>query len=143
MPTYSAPIVGSHWRPPAKAILQVLPANCPLVLRHDPENEFSTEAIAVYLRSADIPQSAHQELELHGPGYGFSLESILAQAEWHLGYIAEIGNKKDGAAAQEFRETLGLPGAEQERPATLGFGPTGNALAKVDSAALQQSDEEE
>lgn len=143
MTIYSAPIVGAHFRPPAKAILQVLPADCPLVLRHDPENEFSTEAIAVYLRSADIPESARPELEIHGPGYGFSLESILAQAEWHLGYIAEIGNKKQGPEAEEFRNCLGLPGPGAEWPARLGFNATGNPMAKVDGDLLQASDEEE
>lgn len=81
------PIVGAHYRPPAKAILSVLPAGAPLWLQPEPTNEFDPNAIKVIVHTDAIPESQLGELELRASGFGYSLEQIQAELAWHLGYI--------------------------------------------------------
>lgn len=81
------PIVGAHFRPPAKVILQFLPMNAPLVCEREPSNEFDPNAIAVYVEPSAIPQSVHQDLDLMAAGFGYGIEDILAEPRWHLGYV--------------------------------------------------------
>ncbi len=80
----TAPIVGSHFRPPAKAILQVLPLGHPLQLKPEPENQYDPQAVAIWVASATL-QEFEDELSLTLPGYGYAFEE-LPQAI-HLGYM--------------------------------------------------------
>lgn len=80
-------IVGAHFRPPAKAILQVLPQGTPLILRPEPENPYDDHAVAVDLDPGEIPISVHEELNTLAGGMGHSIESILDMDQIHLGYI--------------------------------------------------------
>ena len=82
-----ATIMGAHFRPPAKAILSVLPTDCPLSIVPEPTNEYDPNALQVVLASADIPEDCYNELDLAAAGYGFSVEQILAQEQWQLGYV--------------------------------------------------------
>lgn len=87
--TFTAPLVGDYYRPPAKAIIQSIPTNTSLILRREPDNPYDENAVKVIILTENIPQSSHETLEsLAGP-YGFSLEEILAEEEWHLGYISK------------------------------------------------------
>lgn len=81
------PIVGAFYRPPAQALLSVLPSGAPLMLRAEPDNPADPNAVAVWLKTSTIPSAAHETLEENVEGYGFALDAILAEAEWHLGYI--------------------------------------------------------
>ena len=87
MTIHTLPLVGAHFRPPAKAILQVLPGATPLLLRPEPDNAYDPNAIQVLVKTSELPEEAHDDLELHAQGYGHSLEEILAEPEWHLGYV--------------------------------------------------------
>ncbi len=87
MSQVTAPLVGMHFRPPAKAILQCLPSACPLLVVPEPTNAYDSNALQVFVRSADIPASQHEELASASMFFGHSLEDILAQERWHLGYI--------------------------------------------------------
>ena len=49
MPIHHAPLVGSHFRPPAKALLASLPAGFHLELRPEPLNPYDPNAIEVWL----------------------------------------------------------------------------------------------
>lgn len=80
-------IVGAHFRPPAKALLQVLPLGLPLMLIAEPSNEHDPDAIRVEVVTSDIPLEQHTYLNTLAAGYGYDLDSILAQDSWHLGYI--------------------------------------------------------
>ena len=91
MPVF--PIVGAFHRPPARAILQVLPINCPLTLRPEPTNEYDPNAIQILVSTSHIPTTQHEQLEVLAAGYGFTLEEILAEPEWHLGYIPRDRNE--------------------------------------------------
>src|SRR5882724_8090353 len=88
------PVVGMHFRPPAKALMQVLHGGCPLVLRPEPSNPYDEHAIQVLVRSADIKEEQHETLTTLAAGAGFTLEAILAEELWHLGYIPRDRNQE-------------------------------------------------
>jgi len=87
MSTNTLPIVGAFYRPPAKALLDALPIGTPLYLLAEPDNQYDPNAVAVYLRSSDIPPQSQDKLMETLPPFGFDLETILLQDSWHLGYI--------------------------------------------------------
>lgn len=106
----SAPLVGAHFRPPAKALLQALPAGAPLWLVPEPTNEHDANAVKVMVRIEAIPQDQQALLEQLAAPYGFLLDDILSREEWQLGYV-----KRD-YAAMIAPKLSGRP-----CPATLGF----------------------
>jgi hypothetical protein len=81
------PIVGAFYRPPAAKLIEALPIGTPLFLLAEPDNQHDPNAIAVWLESHNIPESSHGQLDEVLPNFGSSLEIILAQDQWHLGYI--------------------------------------------------------
>lgn len=83
----SLPIVGAHFRPPAKALLSVLPAGTALLARPEPENEHDPNAIMVVLPVASVPHTHREVIATAVAGYGFSSDDIFEAAEWHVGYI--------------------------------------------------------
>jgi hypothetical protein len=85
MPTY--PIVGAHFRPPAKALLSVLPAGHPLTLIPEPTNEYDPNAIKVVMKSYQLPADLLPTIDDAVANAGFTLDDITNQDEWHLGYI--------------------------------------------------------
>ena len=82
----SYPIVGMKFRPPAQGILNVLPAGAKLLARREPSNAYDANAIQV-LWCTDPALVETSKLDLSVEGYGSSAASVLAQNEWHLGYI--------------------------------------------------------
>jgi len=126
------PIVGAHFRPPAKALLEVLPSGAPLWLRPEPDNPYDANAIQVGVDRSEIEalsQAMKAELETLALGYGFDLEGILSEPEWHLGYIPRT------VAAS-------LTLAPGKHPASLAFDPAGKpmvATAKADASAPEPS----
>ena len=96
-----APLVGAHFRPPAKAIIQSLPAAYPLELRPEPTNPYDANAVAVWFDASHLQPSAKDELESTLPGSGSSLEDLIETRFWQLGYLA-----KDHAAIHQERIAL-------------------------------------
>ena len=85
-------IVGAFYRPPAKAILSVLPIGTKLTLRAEPTNEYDPNAIAVYIETSEIKtivanKKAKTLLASEALNSGILLDEILSQSEHHLGYI--------------------------------------------------------
>lgn len=118
------PIVGAHFRAPAKAILQVLPAGAPLILRREPSNIYDTNAIQVIVPTSSIPEDQTDTLEVLASGYGFSARDILAEGEWHVGYIP---------AARAVIEAPQWDSADiTSRNATLTFNAKGEPRAEWD-----------
>jgi HIRAN domain len=101
MSTNTLPIVGMFYRPPAKALIDALTIGTPLFLLAEPDNQYDPNAVAVYLESHNIPENAIDALEESLPSFGFSWDSIIAQDQWHLGYIP-----KDFAAQLRASETV-------------------------------------
>ena len=85
----SYPIVGQYFRPPAGAILQVLPAGATLILRPEPSNPFDPNAVQVLVKTTEIPREHTDILAAIAQGQGYSAEDIFAAEEWHLGYISK------------------------------------------------------
>ncbi len=87
------PIVGAHYRPPAKAILSILPVGQELELMSDPYGENTgtshddPNAIAVWVDgNAITTNTSLQEVEERLQSYGFNTDQIVSES-WHLGYI--------------------------------------------------------
>jgi hypothetical protein len=114
------PIVGDYHRPPARAILQVLPMGCPLQLVPEPANPYDQYAVMVQVASLDIPPDQYDNLEVFAGPQGFDLEQILSQSHWHLGYVPrtvsqEVAEKLQGSCA----------------PGTLAFNARGKPQVEV------------
>ena len=112
----SYPIVGQYFRPPAGAILQVLPAGATLILRPEPSNPFDPNAVQVLVKTTEIPQEHTDILDAIAQGQGYSAEDIFAAEEWHLGYIPRN-------MAKDLVKTL--PTGDTQ--ATICFSPSGSA----------------
>lgn len=95
------PLVGAHFRPPAKAIIQSLPAAYPLELRPEPSNPYDANAVAVWFDASHLDANAKEELESTLPGNGSNLDDLLSQRFWQLGYLA-----KEHAAVHQERIAL-------------------------------------
>jgi hypothetical protein len=85
MSTY--PIVGAFYRPPAKALLEVLPIGTQLMLMAEPDNAYDPNAIAVWLNTTDIPEASFAKLEELLPNYGTDVDTVKASEAHHVGYI--------------------------------------------------------
>jgi hypothetical protein len=86
-------LVGMHFRPPAKLVLESLASGTPLSLRAEPTNEYDEWAVAVLVEPAAIPASQHERLASELPGCGWDLQELLGLPELHLGYLASGKNK--------------------------------------------------
>lgn len=131
MPILTSLLVGSHFHPPAKALLEHLPQGAPLILRREPDNPYDPNAIEVLLQPQSIPESQHGELGVKLPGMGFDLADVLQSPSIILGHVAATGGKP------LLQSTIpGLVGnleflKEMEgelAPAVLGFDGGGRAL---------------
>ena len=89
MTSHIVPLVGMHFRPPAKAILSVLPSRTPLRVVPEPDNPHDVNALRVEVAREDIPADpgAREALAAAALPFGFDLPAIDAEATWHLGYI--------------------------------------------------------
>ena len=128
------PLVGMHFRPPAKVLLASLPVGHELWLQREPGNEYDPGAIAVYLASDSIPTEAYDNLEILLPGNGRTLEEILAQDEWQLGYVAANRTKKldwEGLSAKELAPILDEL-YNGNHSAKLGFAPDGSPVLEIE-----------
>lgn len=111
-----AALVGAHFRPPAKQILQALPAGVLLRLEPEPENPYDAKAIKVFVRPSAVPEGQHEALQLALSGTGFDLQELLEFDDWlQLGFVADSdgkvckasglpGNREVGAFCQELGE---------------------------------------
>lgn len=128
----SYPIVGAHFRPPAKAILASLPTGAALSLVPEPENPFDSNAIAVFVEPKEIPPSEHETLAETAAGMGFDIEDILTAPAWHLGYIpkalaATIVEDLNTAIADASADgDMSGTGAVTSWPGTLAFDMKGS-----------------
>lgn len=90
MASNSVPLMGAHFRPPAKALIQALPSDHPLSLRPEPTNPYDPNAVAVWLDASTIDEDTlAQELAFTLPPQGQDVEALLDQRWWQLGYLAK------------------------------------------------------
>lgn len=92
MTTHTLPIVGAHFRPPAKALISVLPAKAKLSLVPEgvfglDENPYDVNAVGVWVETSQIPSTQAEVLEGLIAGNGLTLEDVLGHSAFQLGYI--------------------------------------------------------
>ena len=119
----SYPIVGARHHPPALALLSVLPTGTNLTLKPEPTNAFDPNAIQVLVPGPELKglnSKAHTILEEDLPGYGLTVEELLAKPEVMLGYIA-----------RNFAETLAPTLEGKETSATLAYNSQGEPRATL------------
>lgn len=133
--TLTVPLVGSHFRPPAKQVLAHLPNGTQLRLEPESENPYDANAIRVYCQGSAIPESEHPQLAEDLVGTGSELEEVLGQEIW-LGYIGDSKGKlcqKNGwrgnAEVLYVATAVGVPVAELR--ARLGSLASGQAAVVV------------
>jgi HIRAN domain len=85
MPQY--PIVGAHFHPPAKAMLSLMPAGASLWLERQPDNQYDSNAVAVFCAPDAVPSHAHGHLAILIAGHGMELAEYLSAESYHLGFI--------------------------------------------------------
>lgn len=126
-----ATLVGMHFKPPAKIVLSVLPAGMPLILRHNPENPYSENAVEVYVSPSAVPESRRDIVNAHLSGFGIDPNDFWAIPAIMLGHVGE--NKVPEGLATSIEVTAGIKrqgGADLS--ANLDFDPEGKPLIQVD-----------
>ncbi len=139
--TLVLPLVGQHYNPPAKALLEHLPNGTPLRLRHDTENPYDEFAVEVSVEGASVPESQHLELSVKVPGNGFSLEEVIAPGVWwKLGHVAASDGKPlikarivraDLVGNRDLLEAASTEGGVGALKASLVFDGSGMTLVEV------------
>ena len=86
-------LVGAHFRPPAKLLLGHLPSGARVTLEPEPDNPYDEHAVKVWISPDEIPATEHEALAAELPGFGMSLEELLATSRVHLGYVAASDGK--------------------------------------------------
>ena len=93
-----APLVGAHFRPPAKSLLAILGVKTPLQIIRERENSSDADAVGVWLETSQLERLSPQakaQLESDLSGYGFDLSGLLETPTLQLGYIgAKSGHAK-------------------------------------------------
>lgn len=139
MPTHLALLVGAYHRPPARQLLTALPAGASLMLRPEPDNPYDAAAVQVWCQTDSLPAEgeARDNLEFELPGTGHSLDEVLEQPEWMLGYLAASegkplaqGRAKTGLQLQGNREVADAL-AQPDHRASLQWGPGGEPLVQI------------
>lgn len=135
-------LVGMHFRPPAKAILQHLPTGAKVRLEAEPGNQYDPNAIRVLFNGDDLPAAddidQRNAREADFLSQGFSEEEIRqAPEEWQLGYIAKSGGKPLAGKpwvgnVEVLRDIHREAGDFKEHTASLLFGPAGEPLVAIE-----------
>ena len=133
--TYIAPLVGMHFRPPAKALVGVLPVGTSLQLVPEPENPYDVNAVRVevsgeVLREICENTAARSNLEMQLEGFGESIESVLSAEVWHLGYVESSKTK----SAERFAKVL----AGEARECTFGLDAAGKPRVVLEAQSTEE-----
>ncbi len=133
-------LVGSHFVPPAKTLLEHLPVGARLFLQAEPDNPYDENAILVLLSPGQIPASQHDELAVKLPGTGHSLDELLDGPAIPIGHVASSEGKPllqanaQGAQYVGTKEFLPLLDDAGTFEFTLGFDGSGKPLVHVQRA---------
>ena len=121
----STPIVGAHFRPPAKQVCALLSNDHPLRFEREPTSPYDDNAVKVLVDLTDMNEEEFWEnLKPHLDGAGVSRDEVEVP-DFHLGYV---DSKKTGNA-QAVCEAMQ---AGYEPSATLTRDMAGAPFAKVE-----------
>lgn len=130
MKTLTVPLVGMHFRPPAKQVLAALPSGAELILEPEPENPYDPKAVKVLARTKAIPTSQHSSLDESLQGTGVYLQDLLAWEDIWLGYVADSDGKVCAGGKPGNREVVSAM-LSASHQATLVFLPDGKPAVVV------------
>lgn len=120
------PIVGMHFRPPAKAIIANLPSGTPLLLEAEPDNQYDNNAVKIsVLKSslAALDAEIKPALEDSCAAMGTTPDELYSdEGAFQLGYVDAA---KTGLAAKL------APIMHRFESATLEFNFQGKPVANV------------
>lgn len=125
--TYLSAVVGMHFHPPAKAILENLPGGAELRLQREPDNAYDPYAIRVYARPGDCPDQ--EALATACQGFGHQVED-LPEEVW-IGFCASKLPKKVDFEITLATALAGKIDDGQVATAVLGFSPSGAPQAVI------------
>lgn len=91
--TMTTLLVGAHFRPPARQVIECLPSGLQLDLEPEPENPYDPGAVRVMLAPGEIPASSHSLIDEAIQGTGTDLADLLSGPPLRLGYLAKTGGK--------------------------------------------------
>lgn len=121
------PIVGAFFRPPAQAVLDVLPIGAELWLEAEPLNPYDENAVKVLIDfdvEMNLPDDSPAKIALAErlPNYGYSYDELLEAGRLHLGYLPRTdvaGLRRNGIIPDEglvrAEFCVGLDGKPQAR----------------------------
>jgi hypothetical protein len=141
------PIVGSHFRPPAKAFIQSLPVGQLLLLRREPTNPYDENAIMVRVVTEALPQGDQgdifwEDFLVISVGMGYYQDNVLEEEEWHLGYIPKTeALTLAGVFDEHGRDVVGTFGYDAAGKPTVTFDP--NVVYGEDEEDEVEFDEED
>lgn len=97
--TLTGVLVGAHFRPPAKLILECLPSGAPLSLIAEPDNPYDSNAVQVNVQLSEVAESQYPRLESELPSMGWDFsDDFVVRRDNHedimLGFLASGNNKK-------------------------------------------------
>jgi hypothetical protein len=137
MTNFLSPLVGAHFRPPAKQLLECLPSGAKLLLVAEPENPYDERAIKVLLPDLGkaIPESQKDALREALPATGNDLDELLIQDEpIHLGYLGADKNKVFAQNPSWAGNTVigdALANTDWDYEAKLSFSPEGAPMVQI------------
>jgi hypothetical protein len=135
MKLFSLPIVGAHFRPPAKQLLTVLPLGTPLVLRAEPDNPYDDNAVQVLVSLTDTyPVSQWPILATALQGTGYDPQDLVdreaKEGPLHIGYVPRSG-AKTALGGPGNAELLAALAPDWAYTASLGVAPQGHPIVNV------------
>ena len=140
MPHLTTPIVGSHFRPPAKLLLQWLPAGTELSLEPEPSNPYDPNAVAVFLPVESLSKWLHsiqvidEESDLALAGCGSSFDLLTDQCErnepLHLGYLP--ASLKTSLGDPLNTQVLEILAGAPDHHCSLTFSPEGKPMIRLE-----------
>ncbi len=135
--TLTVPLVGSHFNPPAKQLLQGLPAGTGLTLASEPDNPYDAEAIRVFVDLDGVAPEFHEGLDAALEGTGVTVGDLLGEGPCCLGHVGATGrgpcSKLGLPGTQEVHALVVAEGGGWTLPATLQFDPSGQALVVLEA----------
>jgi hypothetical protein len=127
----SIPLVGMHFRPPAKEVLSILPLGFPLEIRPEPTNQYDVNAVMVLVDMADLPVNLIPLLDnILSPM--FDACELCSNGPLQLGYLAATGMKtaRGGPGNTNALMLISVNGLETIQ-ATLGSAPEGYPVVTI------------
>lgn len=136
-------LVGMHFNPPAKWVIEHLRSGTKLKLMPEPDNPYDANAVKVFVADGEeVPEGQQAELESKLAGTSFGLEDVstmISAGSLLLGHLAAengkplaqaqgsgaIGNLSIARAIDESGLSM------EEAEASLGFAPDGKPLVMI------------